>query len=335
MSENVIFCYSGTGNCLDMAKTIARELGDTDIILMRKEPAVTDVRDAKRVGFVFPCYGGGLPGGVEESLRKIQVGLTAYTFGVCQYAGYMGSGLYKLNSIIPLRYWTAVSHQCTCIWLLPHSVMLPPVTPAMAQRRADKKAKQIAQDVLAQGPAEKARQPAREQRLAEDRGRQGAEVCRQRCVRRLRSVRPALPARQHPHRGRPRRHRRQLHPVPELPAVLPAAGHLDRQDHRPPRALSQPQRDRRGADRAGHPHRLSGFPLYIAARPPELRRAGFPLERMLRRVRYSFPCAGRPPVQGRRHSRARSRRRRAASPAGPSRAAAPCRPGCQRSRARG
>ena len=103
MSENVIFCYSGTGNCLDMAKTIARELGDTDIILMRREPAVTDVRDAKRVGFVFPCYGGGLPGGVEESLRKIQVGLTAYTFGVCQYAGYMGSGLYKLDSIIPLR----------------------------------------------------------------------------------------------------------------------------------------------------------------------------------------------------------------------------------------
>lgn len=156
MSENVIFCYSGTGNCLDMAKTIARELGDTDIILMRKEPAVTDVRDAKRVGFVFPCYGGGLPGGVEGSLRKIQVGLTAYTFGVCQYAGYMGSGLYKLNSIIPLRYWTAVSHQCTCIWLLPHSVMLPPVTPAMAQRRADKKAKQIAQGVLARAVSPKA-----------------------------------------------------------------------------------------------------------------------------------------------------------------------------------
>ena len=51
MRENVIFCYSGTGNCLDMAKTIARELGDTDIILMRKEPAVTDVREAQRVGF--------------------------------------------------------------------------------------------------------------------------------------------------------------------------------------------------------------------------------------------------------------------------------------------
>ena len=130
MRENVIFCYSGTGNCLDMAKTIARELGDTDIILMRKEPAVTDVRDARRVGFIFPCYGGGLPGGVEESLRRIRVGLTAYTFAVCQYAGYMGSGLHTLNSIHHLSYWTAVSHQCSCIWLLPHGMMLPPVTPS-------------------------------------------------------------------------------------------------------------------------------------------------------------------------------------------------------------
>ena len=148
MSENVIFCYSGTGNCLDMAKTIARELGDTDIILMRREPAVTDVRDAKRVGFVFPCYGGGLPGGVEESLRKIRVGLTAYTFGVCQYAGYMGSGLHKLNSIIPLTYWAGVSHQCSCIWLFPHTLMMPPISPEKAQKRSEEKAMQIAIDAL-------------------------------------------------------------------------------------------------------------------------------------------------------------------------------------------
>ena len=38
VSENVIFCYSGTGNCLDMAKNIARYLGDTDIIMMRSAP---------------------------------------------------------------------------------------------------------------------------------------------------------------------------------------------------------------------------------------------------------------------------------------------------------
>ena len=64
MSKNVIFCYSGSGNCLDIAKNIAKKLGDTDIVLMRSAPAVTDVQEAKKVGFIFPCYAGGLPGDV-------------------------------------------------------------------------------------------------------------------------------------------------------------------------------------------------------------------------------------------------------------------------------
>ena len=71
MSENVIFCYSGTGNCLDMAKNIARGLGDTDIIMMRRAPEKTDVTDAARVGFIFPCYAGGLPGEVESFVRMV------------------------------------------------------------------------------------------------------------------------------------------------------------------------------------------------------------------------------------------------------------------------
>ena len=55
MSKNVIFCYSGSGNCLDFAKNVAKGLGDTDIIMMRKAPVKTDVRDAERVGFIVPC----------------------------------------------------------------------------------------------------------------------------------------------------------------------------------------------------------------------------------------------------------------------------------------
>ena len=74
MSENIIYCYSGSGHCLDMAKSIARALGDTDIVLMRSFPAVTDTTGAKRVGFVFPCYGGGLPGDVEEYVKAMHLG---------------------------------------------------------------------------------------------------------------------------------------------------------------------------------------------------------------------------------------------------------------------
>ena len=147
MKENVIFCYSGTGNCLDMAKNIAASLGDTDIVMMRKYPAVTDVRGAKRVGFIFPCYGGGLPGHVERYLHDIKVDPDAYTFGIQQCSAYAGEGLRKLNELIPLKYWAKVTHQCTCIWLFPHELMMPMLPKEQAQERSEKLAAKLAEDI--------------------------------------------------------------------------------------------------------------------------------------------------------------------------------------------
>lgn len=148
MSKNVIFCYSGSGNCLDIARNIANRLMDTDIIMMRSAPAVTDVTGAKRVGFVFPCYAGGLPGDVEKYVRKIKIDPKAYTFAVCSCAGYPGIGLSIIDGLVRLDYWAVISHQCSCIWLFPHQLMMPVVTPEMAQKRSEKLAKKIAYDIL-------------------------------------------------------------------------------------------------------------------------------------------------------------------------------------------
>lgn len=147
MSENIIYCYSGAGHCLNMAKSIAKELGDTDIVMMRSFPSKTDAREAKRVGFIFSCFAGGLPGKMEEYIKAIQVSPDAYTFAVEQYAGYLGCGLRKINDIIPLDYWTGVSNHSTAIWLMPHVLTLPPTTPKMAQKRIDRKASSVANDV--------------------------------------------------------------------------------------------------------------------------------------------------------------------------------------------
>lgn len=148
MSKNVIFCYSGSGNCLDIAKNIAKRLGDTDIVMMRAEPEVKDVRGAKRVGFVFPCYAGGLPGDVERFVSELRVDPESYTFGVVSYAGYPGVGMAKINAIVPLDYWAGISHQCSCIWLMPHTLMLPMLDASRAQARSEKLAAKIADDVL-------------------------------------------------------------------------------------------------------------------------------------------------------------------------------------------
>ena len=56
MSENIIYCYSGSGHCLNMAKSIASYLGDTDIVMMRAFPVKTDATLLRRRP-ARPCGG--------------------------------------------------------------------------------------------------------------------------------------------------------------------------------------------------------------------------------------------------------------------------------------
>ena len=143
MSENIIYCYSGAGHCLDMAKSIAKVLGDTDIVMMRSFPAKTDATEAKRVGFIFSCMAGGLPGDVEEYVKAIRIAPNAYRFAVEQYAGYLGCGMYKLDKIVGLDYWDAISNHSTAIWLMPHKLTFPPTSVKTAQARVDRKAMEV------------------------------------------------------------------------------------------------------------------------------------------------------------------------------------------------
>lgn len=147
MSRNIIYCFSGAGGCLDMAKTVASELGDTDIVMMRAFPKVTDARGAERVGFIFPVYGGGLPGEIEEFIRSIRMDGTQYKFGLVQYAAYMGCGLSKLDELIDLDYWGGISNHSSCIWLMPHTLTLPRTSLGKAQQRVDIAAAAFAADI--------------------------------------------------------------------------------------------------------------------------------------------------------------------------------------------
>ncbi|MBQ0005559.1 MAG: EFR1 family ferrodoxin [Clostridiales bacterium] len=151
--KNVIYCFSGTGNCLNLAREIKEEIvalggGETEIIMMRKEPVKLDATDADRVGFVFPCYAGGLPGGVAETISRIRIRQDAYTFGIVSYAAYMGCGLNDINKIHRLDYWGGVSHHCSCIWLFPHFMTMPMQSIEEAQERNKEKAKTFAKDIV-------------------------------------------------------------------------------------------------------------------------------------------------------------------------------------------
>ncbi len=148
MSRNIIFCFSGTGNCLDLAQNIARGIGDTDIVMMRSEPVVKDVSGAETVGFVFPCYGGGAPADFLKYVRQLIISRSSYIYGISQSASYAGTGLYALNRLVPLDYWRTVTHQCSCIWLFPHTMMMPPMDAEKAQARSEMLACEIAGEIL-------------------------------------------------------------------------------------------------------------------------------------------------------------------------------------------
>ena len=76
-------------------------------------------------------------------------------FAVSQSASYAGTGLYELDKIIPLHYWRAVTHHCSCIWLFPHKLMMPPLSVEKAQMRSEKLAQEIAYDVATGKTSEK------------------------------------------------------------------------------------------------------------------------------------------------------------------------------------
>ncbi len=143
MSENIIYCYSGAGHCLAMAKQIAKVLGDTDIVLMRSYPAKTDATEARRVGFIFSCMAGGLPGDVEDYVRAVKLAPGAYKFAVEQYAGYLGCGLHKLDEIVGLDYWAGVPNHSTAIWLMPHTLTLAPKSAAKCADKIERRALEI------------------------------------------------------------------------------------------------------------------------------------------------------------------------------------------------
>ncbi len=145
--NNVIFVFSGTGNCLDIARNIAEGIGGADIVRIRKGMHIPNLIDAKKVGFVFPCYGGGAAEDVFKCAKRVKIKPGTYTFGIVSCSAYAGTGLAKLNKIIPLKYWGKITHQCSCIWLFPHKLMMPMMTIGEAQARSKDLAEAMAKDI--------------------------------------------------------------------------------------------------------------------------------------------------------------------------------------------
>lgn len=101
---NIIFCFSGTGNSLEVARNIGEMLGDTKIVLIAdvmKEEHID--LPYERVGFVCPAYYGGLPPIMGRFVAKLNFSKTQYVFAVITAGAIHGGSFDSLGGLIAER----------------------------------------------------------------------------------------------------------------------------------------------------------------------------------------------------------------------------------------
>jgi len=87
MGRNIVFYFSGTGNSLEAAQKVAAGLGDTELVFMKEAYQLSDKFD--RIGFIFPCYAGGVPKEVLTYIKtlKITADMADYFFSIVTCGG--------------------------------------------------------------------------------------------------------------------------------------------------------------------------------------------------------------------------------------------------------
>ena len=97
-----LFYFSGTGNSLKLAKDMAQELDNTELLKISYDMNF-DQTDCTIAGIVYPVYCFGLPNIVSNFLERVQFADTAYLFGLASYGGMLCSSGHILKSRLKKR----------------------------------------------------------------------------------------------------------------------------------------------------------------------------------------------------------------------------------------
>jgi ferredoxin len=88
-----LFYFTGTGNCLTVARDLAKELGDTNIVSIPKAINGEIDLSADRIGIIYPVYMFGMPLIVSRFIKKLSSAKNKYIFAIATYGGMPGGSL--------------------------------------------------------------------------------------------------------------------------------------------------------------------------------------------------------------------------------------------------
>lgn len=99
--RTAIYYFTGTGNTLAIARSLAAELGDTELVPIPKVMGPPEVvADADAVGIAFPVYFIDMPTIVKEFVAKLRFTDRPYIFGIATCGERPGGALFSLKSLL-------------------------------------------------------------------------------------------------------------------------------------------------------------------------------------------------------------------------------------------
>ena len=132
--KKIIYYYSGTGNSLRAAITIAESLDGAVLYSVRNDSQKVSAKDADVIGFVCPVYEWDVPGVFKSFIENLDINPNAYIFMVATYIAVHGRCFETVEDILSkknahLSYGRAlrcVASQCTAYPPFPpEKLMLP------------------------------------------------------------------------------------------------------------------------------------------------------------------------------------------------------------------
>lgn len=97
---STIYCFSGTGNSLKVAKDISVRLKDTEIIQICKNNMNINNTTSNKIGLIFPVYASGMPLLVKEFVEKLSLLKGAYVYTVVTFGQSAGASISQLKKLL-------------------------------------------------------------------------------------------------------------------------------------------------------------------------------------------------------------------------------------------
>ena len=109
--NNLVLYFSGTGNCLKIAKTIKKELDNADIVSIAKSERYVLAKQYESIGFIYPVYFWGLPKKVISFIENLDLGnnKNAYFYSIASYGGDIGNGVYQIYELLQKKHGVKIN----------------------------------------------------------------------------------------------------------------------------------------------------------------------------------------------------------------------------------